>query len=108
MQVGALFPTAAAADSAFLPPPSPQPQGVHISAVVAGLAAVPGVAAWVGRHVLPLPVSVVLWHISATGLLVAAAATETLAGRTTGLLGKVCTGAADTLPCGQKRPAEYE
>lgn len=63
--------------------------GVHISGVVAAIAALPGMAAWALRTTLPLPVSVVLWHISGSGMLVAAAATEALAGRTTGLLGKV-------------------
>ena len=63
--------------------------GVHISSIVAGLAGGVGLAAWSLRHVLPLPVSVVLWHVAGTGMLVAAAATETMAGQTTGLLGKV-------------------
>ena len=63
--------------------------GVHISSIVAGLAGIVGASAWGLRHVLPLPVSVVLWHVAGTGMLVAAAATETMAGRTTGLLGKV-------------------
>lgn len=65
--------------------------GVHISSIVAGLAGIVGASAWGLRHVLPLPVSVVLWHVAGTGMLVAAAATETMAGRTTGLLGKVGT-----------------
>lgn len=63
--------------------------GVHISSIVAGLSTGFGLAAWGLRHVLPLPVSVVLWHVAGTGMLVAAAATETMAGHTTGLLGKV-------------------
>lgn len=71
-------------------PPAVHPlRTVHISGVVAAIAAVPGVAAWVLRHSLPLPVSVVLWHVAGSGFLVAAAATERLAGHTTGLLGKV-------------------
>ncbi|KAL4424957.1 hypothetical protein ABPG77_002842 [Micractinium sp. CCAP 211/92] len=69
--------------------------GVHISGVVAAIAAVPGVAAWVLRHSLPLPVSVVLWHVAGSGFLVAAAATERLAGHTTGLLGKRADGTID-------------
>jgi hypothetical protein len=63
--------------------------GVHISAVVAAIASVPCLAAWALRHTLPLPANLVLWHIGASGLLVAVAATETLAGRTTGIMGKV-------------------
>lgn len=69
--------------------------GVHISSIVAGLSSGIGLAAWSLRHVLPLPVSVVLWHVAGTGMLVAAAATETMASHTTGLLGKVRAGA----PC---------
>lgn len=69
--------------------------GVHISGVVAAIAALPGVAAWALRQTLPLPVSVVLWHISGSGMLVAAAATEALAGRTTSLLGKVSAWASN-------------
>lgn len=65
------------------------PMGVHISTVVAAIAALPGLAAWSLRHMLPLPVSCVLWHVSGSGLVVAVAASEALAGRTTGLLGKV-------------------
>ncbi|PSC71447.1 dual specificity phosphatase domain [Micractinium conductrix] len=66
--------------------------GVHISGVVAVIAAVPGIAAYGLRHVLPLPASVVLWHIAGTGMLVAAAATEALAGRTTWIMGKRADG----------------
>lgn len=62
--------------------------GVHISGVVAAVSAVPGLAAWALRGSLPLPVSLVLWHVAGSGLLVAAAATEALAGHTVGLLGK--------------------
>lgn len=71
--------------------------GVHISAVVAAIASVPCLAAWALRHTLPLPADLVLWHIGATGLLVAAAATETLAGRTTGLMGKRADGTINPL-----------
>lgn len=56
---------------------------------VAAIAALPGIAAWGLRHTLPLPLSIVLWHVAGSGMLVAAAATETLAGHTTDLLGKV-------------------
>ena len=77
--------------SQFRSPPSPTP-AVHISGVVAVIAAVPGIAAYGLRHVLPLPASVVLWHIAGTGMLVAAAATEALAGRTTWIMGKAGTG----------------
>lgn len=73
--------------------------GVHISSIVAGLAGGVGLAAWSLRHVLPLPLSVVLWHVAGTGMLVAAAATETMAGQTTGLLGKVRRAVA----CGRGR-----
>jgi hypothetical protein len=62
---------------------------VHISGVVAGIAAIPGLAAYGLRDVLPLPASILLWHIAGTGMVVAAAASEALAGHTTGLLGKV-------------------
>ncbi|EFN58779.1 hypothetical protein CHLNCDRAFT_56882 [Chlorella variabilis] len=44
---------------------------------------------------LPLPVSCVLWHVSGSGLVVAVAASEALAGRTTGLLGKRADGTID-------------
>ena len=73
----------------MLPPLTRIPQGVHISGVVAALAALPGLAAWGLRHSLPLPVSLVLWHVAGSGMVVAAAATEALAAHTTGLLGKV-------------------
>ena len=69
--------------------PEPLMGAVHISAVVAAIASVPCLAAWALRHTLPLPANLVLWHIGATGMLVAAAATETLAGSTTGMMGKV-------------------
>lgn len=72
---------------------TPHPATVHISAVVAAIASVPCLAAWALRHTLPLPANLVLWHIGTTGLLVAAAATETLAGHTTGLMGKVSSSA---------------
>eukprot|EP00887_Chlorella_sp_A99_P001424 scaffold8.g1424.t1 len=62
--------------------------GVHLSGVVAGVASLPGLAAWALRHTLPLPASIVLWHIAGTGFLVAAAASEHLAAHTTWLLGK--------------------
>lgn len=79
--------------------------GVHISSIVAGLAGGVGLAAWSLRHVLPLPISVVLWHVAGTGMLVAAAATETMAGQTTGLLGKVRRGMACVGEPRRRRPA---
>lgn len=78
--------------------------GVHISSIVAGLAGGVGLAAWSLRHVLPLPISVVLWHVAGTGMLVAAAATETMAGQTTGLLGKVRRGMACGCVRWRRRP----
>lgn len=66
--------------------------GVHLSGVVAGVASLPGLAAWALRHTLPLPASIVLWHIAGTGFLVAAAASEHLAAHTTWLLGKRTNG----------------
>ena len=51
-----------------------------------------GLAAYTLRRVLPLPVSLALWHAAGAGVVVAAAATEALAGHTTGLLGKVRAG----------------
>ncbi len=86
--------------------PSVPSHTVHISGVVAAIAAVPGVAAWVLRHSLPLPVSVVLWHVAGSGFLVAAAATERLAGHTTGLLGKVRR-AGDVAAAYVSHPAGY-
>ena len=63
--------------------------GVHLSGVVAGVAALPAfLAVWL-RSSLPLPASIVLWYIAGTGLLVAVAASEQLAAHTTWLLGKV-------------------
>lgn len=65
--------------------------GVHISGIVAGVACLPAAMAWFGRGSLPLSVDLALWHIAATGFVVAAASSEHLAKHTTGLLGKVST-----------------
>ena len=62
---------------------------VHLSGVVAALSAPFAAAALLGRHVLPLPAALVLWHIASTGLLVSVAASEHLAGQTTWMMGKV-------------------
>lgn len=69
--------------------------GVHISGIVAGIAAVPATIAWLGRHALPLPLNLALWHVAAAGFAVAAASTDLLAKHTTKMLGKVslCQGA---------------
>lgn len=67
-------------------------QGVHLSGVVAGIAAVPAALAWFGRRVLPLPVELGLIHIAAAGFVVAAASSQALAKHTAWVLGKVRVG----------------
>ncbi|KAI3436780.1 hypothetical protein D9Q98_006191 [Chlorella vulgaris] len=67
--------------------------GVHLSGLVGSIALLPGLAAWFCP--LPTPVTVLLAHISGSGLLVAAAATDALAVHTTGLLGKRSDGTID-------------
>ncbi len=61
---------------------------VHLSGVVAGCAAIFAMAAHAFRRTLPLPLTMALWHASATGFLVAMSATELLGRHTTWLLGK--------------------
>lgn len=53
--------------------------------------------AWVFRRTLPLPVTLILFHIASTGLVVAAAASEPLAKHTTWILGKTPDGKINPL-----------
>jgi hypothetical protein len=62
--------------------------GIHLSGVVGGIASLPALCAFIFRKSLPLPASLILWHIAGTGIVVALAASDTFARRSTWLLGK--------------------
>jgi len=62
--------------------------GVHLSGVVAGIAAIPAIAAFAFRRFLPIPAAIALWHIAGTGLVVSIAASGPLARHTTWIMGK--------------------
>ena len=62
-----------------------------LSRVVGSIAVCPADLGWAVSPFVPFPVTFVLFHVAATGFVVATAASETLADRTAGLLGKVIT-----------------
>lgn len=62
--------------------------GVHLSGVVAGIASLPALCAFVFRKSLPLPASLILWHIAGTGFVVSLAASSACARHSTWILGK--------------------
>lgn len=63
-----------------------------LSLIVAGTASLFGIKAFLLRRYLPLPLMLALGHTTAVGYVVAAAASDRLAGRTTALLGKTPRG----------------
>lgn len=60
-----------------------------LTTVVGSIAVAPAALGWALRPLVPFPVTFVLFHVAATGFVVAAAASEPLATQTQGLLGKV-------------------
>lgn len=62
-----------------------------LSTVVGTVAVLPATLAFLGRKHFPLPVTLVLAHVAASGFVVALAATDKFAGSSTFLLGKVTT-----------------
>lgn len=71
--------------------------GVHLSGVVGAIATVPAVLAYSLRRSLPLPLSIVLRHVAASGWVVALAASEHLAKHSTWVMGKDGQGAVHPL-----------
>ena len=64
--------------------------GIHLSGLVGSIATLPALLAVLLRRHVPLPVTLVLWHIAVTGFAVSIAASDALAADSTGLLGKAC------------------
>jgi hypothetical protein len=62
--------------------------GIHLSGVVGGIASLPALCAFIFRKSLPLPASIILWHIAGSGIVVSLAASDAFARRSTWLLGK--------------------
>lgn len=71
--------------------------GVHLSGVVGAIATAPALLAYTLRRSLPLPLSIVLWHVAAAGWIVALAASEHLAKHSTWVMGKNAQGEISTL-----------
>ncbi|KAG7669411.1 putative Uncharacterized protein YnbD [Nannochloris sp. 'desiccata'] len=62
--------------------------GIHLSGVVGGIASLPALCAVIFRKSLPLPASLILWHIAGTGIVISIAASSKFARHSTWLLGK--------------------
>lgn len=62
--------------------------GIHLSGLVGSIATLPALLAVLLRRHVPLPVTLVLWHVAVTGFAVSIAASDALAAESTGLLGK--------------------
>ena len=62
--------------------------GVHLSGVVASVATLPALTAFLFRKILPTPASIILIHISGAGFIVSLAASSALARHSTWVLGK--------------------
>ena len=70
--------------------------GLHLSGIVAGISVLPATLTILLRHRLPLPLTLVLRHVSLVGFAVALATTDQFASQSTQLLGKVCKKLAQT------------
>lgn len=62
--------------------------GIHLSGLVGSFAALELAGVLLFRKIVPLPIEIVLWHTFATAVAVSVSTTETLASKTTWLLGK--------------------
>lgn len=62
--------------------------GIHLSGVVAGIASLPALAAFIFKKSIPLPGLFLLWHVAGTGFVVSIATSTAFASSSTWILGK--------------------